>query len=286
MSILQAVPEELRYNRRFVSLVEECHKYLQTTTFSKLPESWSVKLFASEKRGHTVDLTYVVSARQRKDIPLLTFKITPVTYRDKFPKGVEIVYVATTPFEVHTPDLQTKLVGFDGFSHGYDAFHQDFLSRVVTSFSDYLVSVKAIRPARRDIKKLMPVSIATDEHMVSKLDAYAKYLDEKVFGKLPSGYSAELIQVWTTLSNANMRYLVKTTALNAPVLSIIVQGDKLVFADRVDTSYFRSDFAVVSANGTRNLTGVRVFEGDLDRFTGILNEHVIPELQKHTARGY
>lgn len=63
------------------------------------------------------------------------------------------------------------------------------------------------------------------------------------------------------------------------ILSIIVRGN--LFLDQVFEDYLKCDFAIVNSDGSKVLSGVRLFEGEIPEVQSILKQIVIPYYQQY-----
>ncbi|HFJ9376633.1 TPA: hypothetical protein ACGW65_000885 [Bacillus paranthracis] len=116
---------------------------------------------------------------------------------------------------------------------------------------------------------------------VEAFEKFHTFLDKNLFGELPEGTIVELNCAYTTLSYLNVRYVIRVP--NQAVLSLIVLGFKSFTGEErfIHTDFLRGDCAIVNNAITKTLWGVHVFEGELQKYKGILYNQIIPLCEKY-----
>lgn len=103
---------------------------------------------------------------------------------------------------------------------------------------------------------------------------------KNLFNQLPNNSTCELTNVYTTFSYLHMRYVIEVPNPRKAVLSFNLLGSKSVNKDKIFKDYLRADFAFLNQEMNKLLSGVRVFEGEFDKFRSIFYKEVIPMFNK------
>ena len=107
---------------------------------------------------------------------------------------------------------------------------------------------------------------------------FYEFLNKNIWNELPDPFNVTLINSFATFNYLNMHYYIQDERASN-ILSIIVRGN--LFLDQVFEDYLKCDFAIVNSDGSKVLSGVRLFEGEIPEVQSILKQIVIPYYQQY-----
>lgn len=99
------------------------------------------------------------------------------------------------------------------------------------------------------------------------------FLMTHLFKEFPSGTTCELDAVFTTLSYLHHRYIIQVPQ-SEKVLSLIVLAN-YIGQDRILTDHLKGDFAFLTVERDKQISPIRVLEGEFSEFKRKLYTKVI-----------
>ena len=123
-----------------------------------------------------------------------------------------------------------------------------------------------------NIKSIMSEHCRLSEDVVAK---FHDYIITNIFNQLPAGVHIKPNFATTTFSYLGIRYLISHPDFPTKALSINILGARKLDDTDVYKDHFRADFAYLVGSPLKP-KGVKVFEGDLERFNKIFYSFVLP----------
>lgn len=124
-----------------------------------------------------------------------------------------------------------------------------------------------------DIEKVMAANCRVSVEGVKEFHDFAM---DQVFNELPEGSTCELTNAFSTFTYLQMRYVIQVPNSRNLKLSFILLGTRSMDPNKVFQNYLKCDFAFLNEQMDKQVSGVRVLEGELEPFKSILYKDVIP----------